>query len=143
MENFTLFLQSCITPVALISGVGLLLLSITNRLGRTIDRVRVLVDTIEKNSTLHVDQRKKEIKILFKRCRLLRNSVALIVFSIISSSAMIPVLFLMSLFDLNLKIIGYGFFSLSICSIIISVIYLMLDVLASLEALKIEAQDYI
>lgn len=143
MENFPLFLQNCITPVALISGVGLLLLSVTNRLGRTIDRVRVLVDAVEKNSTHHIDQKKREIKILFQRCRLLRNSVALIVFSIISSSAMIPVLFLMSLFDLNLKIIGYGFFSLSIISIIISVIYLMLDVIASLKALKIEAQDYI
>ena len=37
-QNFIQFLQACITPVALISGVGLLLLTITNRLGRTIDR---------------------------------------------------------------------------------------------------------
>ena len=143
MQNFTLFLQSCITPVALISGVGLLLLSITNRLGRTIDRVRFLVDAVEKNSTVHVDQKKREIKILFHRCRLLRNSVALIVFSIISSSAMIPVLFLMSLFDFDLKLIGYFLFSISIMAIIISVIYLLLDVLASLKALKIEATEYI
>ena len=143
MQNFTLFLQSCITPLALISGVGLLLLSITNRLGRTIDRVRFLVDVVEKNATHHIEQKKKEIKILFHRCRLLRNSVALIVFSIISSSAMIPILFLMSLFDLDLKLIGYFFFSISISSIILSVIYLLMDVLASLKALKIEASEYI
>lgn len=143
MQNFTLFLQSCITPVALISGVGLLLLSITNRLGRTIDRVRFLVDVVEKNSTVHVDQKKQEIKILFHRCCLLRNSVALIVFSIISSSAMIPVLFLMSLFNFDLKLIGYFLFSVSIMAIIVSVIYLLRDVLASLKALKIEAADYI
>ena len=42
-QNFIQFLQACITPVALISGVGLLLLTITNRLGRTIDRTRQLV----------------------------------------------------------------------------------------------------
>jgi hypothetical protein len=35
-------LQIAIGPVILISGVGLLLLSMTNRLGRAIDRSRVL-----------------------------------------------------------------------------------------------------
>jgi hypothetical protein len=40
---FIKFLQACITPVAMISGVGLLLLTITNRLARTVDRTRHLV----------------------------------------------------------------------------------------------------
>ena len=35
-------LQIAIGPVILISGVGLLLLSMTNRLGRAIDRARIL-----------------------------------------------------------------------------------------------------
>jgi hypothetical protein len=35
-------LQTAIGPVILISGVRLLLLSMTNRLGRVIDRARVL-----------------------------------------------------------------------------------------------------
>ena len=47
IQNFTHFLQSCITPVALISGIGLLLLTITNRLGRTIDRTRQLVADLD------------------------------------------------------------------------------------------------
>ena len=37
-------LQAAVGPVILISGVGMLLLSMTNRLGRTIDRARQLVD---------------------------------------------------------------------------------------------------
>jgi hypothetical protein len=35
-------LQTAIGPVILISGVGLLLLTMTNRLGRVIDRSRIL-----------------------------------------------------------------------------------------------------
>ena len=35
---FIKFLQACITPVTLISGVGLLLLTVTNRMGRVVDR---------------------------------------------------------------------------------------------------------
>jgi hypothetical protein len=41
LTNFTKFLQACITHVTLISEVGLLLLTITNRIGRVIDRVRL------------------------------------------------------------------------------------------------------
>jgi len=33
-------LQTAISPVVLISGVGLLLLTMTNRLGRIVDRAR-------------------------------------------------------------------------------------------------------
>ena len=35
-------LQTAIGPMILISGLGLILLTMTNRLGRTIDRVRIL-----------------------------------------------------------------------------------------------------
>ena len=40
-------LQVAIGPVILISGVGLLLLSMTNRLGRVIDRARLLVKGLD------------------------------------------------------------------------------------------------
>ena len=39
-------LQSAVGPVILISGVGLLLLSMTNRFGRVVDRARILAGSI-------------------------------------------------------------------------------------------------
>ncbi len=43
IDSFVRFLQSSISPIVLISGVGLLLLSLSNRLGRTTDRSRDIV----------------------------------------------------------------------------------------------------
>jgi Protein of unknown function (DUF2721) len=43
-------LQVAIGPVILISGVGLLLLTLTNRYGRTIDRSRLLVGELRECS---------------------------------------------------------------------------------------------
>ena len=137
------FLQSCIAPVALVSGIGLLLLTLTNRLGRTIDRTRNLVTELGNNATKKRNQKEMEIRILFRRSNLLKNSIGSIVISIMSSSLIIPVLFFMIFFNYQIKVLGYLFFVVSIVFILISNIYFFLDILISLKALKIEAQEFL
>ncbi|HLF32774.1 MAG TPA: DUF2721 domain-containing protein [Cyclobacteriaceae bacterium] len=141
--NYIRFLQACITPVALISGIGLLLLTITNRFGRTIDRTRFLVAELDSGRTLKREVKINEIRILNKRCKFLRSSIAAMVISIISSSLIIPLLFMMILFDYPLKLFGYIFFVLSVISVFVSCIYFFLDVVLSLKALHLEARDYL
>ena len=142
-QNFIQFLQACITPVALISGVGLLLLTITNRLGRTIDRTRQLVKELSESQTTGKPEREYEIRILYQRSRLLRISIGTMVMSVICSSLIIPVLFFMTLWGHDLRIPGYVLFILSILSILISSLYFFRDVILSLHALKLEAGDYL
>ena len=89
-QQFLNFLQSCIAPVALVSGIGLLLLTLTNRFGRTIDRTRNLVTELDSNVTKKRNQKETEIRILFRRSNLLKNSIGSIVISIMSSSLIIP-----------------------------------------------------
>ena len=71
MEALTIFikfLQACITPVAMISGVGLLLLTITNRMARVVDRIRQL--TKEADNTLGNKSTKiDEINIALEICK--------------------------------------------------------------------------
>ncbi|UCG27097.1 MAG: DUF2721 domain-containing protein [Bacteroidales bacterium] len=143
IQDFIQFLQSCITPVALISGIGLLLLTITNRLGRTIDRTRQLVNDLDNENVKRSSEKRNEIHILYERSKYLRNSIGFIVVSVISSSLIIPVLFFMNLYDLDLRVPGYFLFVLSILSILISSIYFFKDVLLSLNALKLEAREYL
>jgi hypothetical protein len=141
-QSFIEFLQSSITPVALISGVGLILLSLTNRLGRTIDRSRILVSELEKPGLTRRSVKLKELKILYKRSRILRSSIASISFSIFSSSLIIPVLFIMSVSNINLKIFGTVLFILSIFAIILSSILLLFDTVLTLKALEHEIEDF-
>jgi len=99
--QFMEFLKACITPVALISGVGLILLTVANRLGRVIDRIRILVNEIDRDDVKRRDEKVREIRILFLRGRYLRSSIALIMVSVIASCLMIPVLFVMVLSTLT------------------------------------------
>lgn len=142
IEQFVGFLQSCITPVALISGVGLLLLTFTNRFARTIDRTRQLIRELSEEEVKNVSIKEEEIKILHKRSSVLRLSIGSMIVSVISSSLIIPLLFFMFLFETDLRVIGYSLFVLSIFSILFSCIYFFRDILLSLKAVSLEARDF-
>ena len=68
-------LQMAIGPVILISGVGLLLLTLTNRYGRTIDRSRQLVRELRELAGSDQQRLEGQIKILYRRARLIRLSL--------------------------------------------------------------------
>lgn len=67
-----------------------------------------------------------QLKMLYKRSKILRLSIISISFSIVCSSFIIPVLLVMYLFDTNLKMLGVVLFLFSILGIIISAFFSLL-----------------
>jgi hypothetical protein len=146
METSTIlikFLQACITPVAMISGVGLLLLTITNRFGRVVDRTRQLVAELDIPNVRRGKIKVNQIQVFLKRGKLLKNSIAWLMIGMIASCLIIPLLFIMSLIGSDLKIIGYLLFVISIFSMLVSFLYFFKDVLLSLNAINLEASEYV
>ena len=141
--SFNDILRLSITPVALISGVGLILLTLASRLGRTIDRSRIIVSELDNEKIKRKDVKITELQILYKRSRILRSSIASISFSVLTSSLIIPVLIIINILQADLKIIGGILLILSITGIIISSIFLLIDVVLTLKALKYEVKEYI
>ena len=137
------FFQSSISPLVLISGVGLILLSLTNRLARTIDRSRALVTEIENPSSNDKENKKRQLRILVKRSYILKYSITSISFSVLCSSLIIPVLLIMNLYQIDITIVGKLFFLLSIIGIILSAIFLFIDVSLTLKALEFQVKDHI
>ena len=87
-------LQIAIGPVILISGIGLLLLSMTNRFGRVTDRSRQLL--LELRSAKDA-QRKvilPQIDILSRRAALLRQAITLAIMSVLFAAVLVITLFL-------------------------------------------------
>ncbi len=67
LAEFTDVLQVAVSPVILISGVGLLLLSMTNRLGRVIDRARSIADRRRReDATEHQHRLEMQLPILWR-----------------------------------------------------------------------------
>ena len=143
IESFTKLLQLSISPIALISGAGLLLLSITNRLGRSIDRSRHMVVEIDKKHVLEGPQKHEQLKVLLRRSELLRNSVFFTGFSIFLSTLMILGLFLRVFTGWECETMVLCFLFLSVACLCISTIFFLLDVSLALKALRVEVAKYL
>ncbi len=143
IQHLIQLLQSLISPIVLISGVGLLLLSFTNRLGRVIDRSRFLVKELEQEKKDNFEIKEKQISILYKRSRILQTSITAISITILLASLMILLLFFGYFTKINIEPFFLIIFVIAIFCLIFSIILFLLDVSLTLKALKFQIKKHI
>ncbi|HEY4233658.1 MAG TPA: DUF2721 domain-containing protein [Lacipirellulaceae bacterium] len=131
-------LQIAIGPVILISGVGLLLLSMTNRLGRTIDRSRQLVDAKRGAADDERQRFDAQLAILWRRARLQRAAIILAAAAALLASTLIIVLFIGALLSLQVVFPIIALFVSCMVAIIASLLCFMRDIDLALHALALE-----
>ena len=139
LENFILVLQLSIAPVIVISGVGLILLSMTNRIARVIDRSRELSKILrndEADSGRH--QVRQQLMILERRSQLLRRAIEFACISLLLAASLVIVLFFVVLMDIEAVMIITLIFISCMLSLIAALIFFLVDVHTSLSALKLE-----
>lgn len=138
--DFKALLQVAITPLVLVSGVGLLLLSITNRYNHALDRTRQLNRELSGADPGHNENLRQQLSILWRRCRILRKSIGFVVLSVLLSGMIILFMILQALAQINLDGVNVILLLAGILCIVISTMLFFLDVSLSLEALKLDLQ---
>lgn len=131
-------LQLSIGPVILISGVGLILLSMTNRFGRVVDRTRLLSQEVQHVTGAHRVRIFSELRIMMTRAKLLRACMALASISVLLASLLIISLFLGALFQWEVVTLVVAFFIVCMLSLILGLSLFILDTNLSLRALWLE-----
>ena len=126
----------------LISGLGLLFLTVTNRLGRVIDRSRSLLDNLESYPESYIIKINQEVAILWKRARYIRTSILLACMTCIGASWLIIMLFLSALVNLDLPMLLSGIFIFSMLCLSCSLLFFFIDVNMTLSAFKIEMESH-
>jgi len=136
-------LTASIAPVVVISGVGLLLLSITNRYGRAIDRARLLARGLEESDPESARRRNLGDQLGFTndRAHVLRSSMLHASASIFLVSLTTLSLFAKQLLQLQKDYIARSFFALCLLSLVVSMYYSIRDSTMSLAALELEVSD--
>jgi hypothetical protein len=134
-------LQVAIGPVILISGVGLLLLTMTNRLGRAIDRARQLARELQQTTTTHRAPVLAQIGIIYRRARLLRLTIALAGLSVLLAAVLIVALFLTALLKWDSGLFVSLFFIACMSALVGSLLTFIYDIHLSLVALKLEIKQ--
>ncbi len=131
-------LQVAIGPVILISGVGLLLLTLTNRFGRAIDRSRQLGGALRDASEAERQRLAGQVDIIYRRARLIRLSITMSVFSVLLVSVLIIVLFVSALMQWEAGVVIAVLFIGCMACLIVSLLAFIRDIQLSLEALVLE-----
>ena len=134
-------LQVAIGPVILISGVGLVLLSLTNRFARTIDRSRELTRAMREAMELDRMRLKAQVEIIYRRAALIRMSIIMAASSVLLAAVLIIALFLSALMKLEVGFLISLLFIACMLSLIISLVAFIRDIQLSLNALKLELES--
>ena len=124
-------LQLAISPVILISAYGLLLLSMTNRLGRAIDRARALA-----REGPQVKQ--EQIAIIARRAVWIRLAIVFTSVALMAAALLVLVLFLSVHLTVDISSAVALLFTGSLLSLVIGLAYFLLDIFGSLQAMKAE-----
>ncbi len=134
-------LQTAISPAILISGIGLILLTMTNRLGRVIDRARTLSAGLVNISDGGRAKITEQIQILRRRTQLIRLAIILASVSAWLASILIIALFVLTLWKIEIAWFIALLFIISMGCFMGSLMVFIYDVNQSLRALRLELAD--
>jgi hypothetical protein len=130
--------QMAVGPVILISGVGLLLLSMTNRFGRVIDRTRLVVEAHRKGGSDPAARYAAQLKVLHRRATVLQRAIILAVLSVLCAALLVMAIFIVALLNADLALPVIILFLGAMFCLIASLLFFIQDLNLSLDALKHE-----
>lgn len=134
-------IQLAITPVILITGLGSLLLTMTNRMGRIVDRTRALAG--QARTATAVGERahfESQLRILYRRAKIIRLAVTLVASSMFFSGLLVVMIFLAALLAISLTAPILGVFVVSVLLLLASLAAFLRDIFLSLKALGVEVE---
>ena len=134
-------IQAATAPVVLISGIGLLLLTLTGRLGRIVDRTRTLAH--ERRGLAAGDRASldAQLAVLGHRARLVRRSILLSASAVVSLAILIAVLFLGLLFQADITVIATILFIASIGCLVAGLLAFVRELFHALTALELSLKE--
>ena len=131
MVEFSATLSDALAPVTLISGVGLLLVSMSARYCHATSRIRQLLAERKEESEDFHEEIDQSIDLIYKRASLLKTGILTLMISAAFSSLQVLVIVIERLFSLDLSLMKSTMLLASVIFIVISsCIYVQVSVKA-------------
>ena len=137
-SEFLPVIELAITPVILLTGVGALMLTLTNRLGRVVDRTRALAGQMRQAAADERMHFESQLSILWRRAKLIRLAVTLAGLSMFFSCVLVLAIFIDASIGRRFGVELVVIFVTSVVSLILAVVAFLRDIWISLHALALE-----
>jgi Protein of unknown function (DUF2721) len=140
LSSFLPIIQLAITPVILISGMGALMITLTNRMARIVDRTRVLAEAMPSSLPEDRQHLENQLDIMWSRALLLRRAVTSNGLSMLVSCLLVVAIFASAMLGWRLQVLMLILFSASIILLIASLVDFLRDIFVSLHALHLQVE---
>jgi len=135
--NLLAVIQAAIAPVVLISGVGLLLLTLSARLGRIVDRTRLVAAEMHAAPQGELGPLEHQLAVLRRRARLIRLSLTLSASAVALIGVLMTLLFLGLVLGWNLTLACTLLFVAALTCVVVAMFVFVRELSESLVALEL------
>lgn len=137
ITEFNEVLASAITPITMISGVGLMMICMTARYNHATDRIRQLMAKRSTSEAAWEPDIDAEIDLIFMRASLLRRGLLSVALSAFCSASLVCISVISRFMNLNLMAIEGIILTLGSMLIVFSMLLFSAEINLSSEALKL------
>jgi hypothetical protein len=138
--NLLAAIQAAIAPVVLISGVGLLLLTLSARLGRIVDRTRLVAAELRAAPGNERAALEHQLSVLRHRARLIRLALTLSATAVAVIGLLITLLFLGLVFGWHVTIVCTLLFVAALLCVVLAMFAFVRELSESLVALELSIE---
>jgi hypothetical protein len=137
-NNIAIIIQLAVAPVFLLAGIAGFLAVMSGRLGRIIDRERVISRRLAKlaDPTTAFESH-QEHHVLMKRAFITNRAIGLCTYSALTVCTLITALFIDDIFDLGLAMLVALLFILTMLFLIIALIFFLLEIRLATRTLNL------
>lgn len=139
--NLLAVIQAAIAPVVLISGVGLLLLTLSARLGRIVDRTRLVAAELRTAPDAERAALGHQLAVLRHRARLIRLSLTLSASAVALIGVLMTLLFLGLVLGWNVTLACTLLFVAALTCVVVAMFVFVRELSESLVALELSIRS--
>lgn len=130
-------IQLAVAPVFLLTGIGTMLNVMANRLGRVIDRARVLEARVESSPPEVGAAIHRHLAILSRRAKLIGQAITLCTITALLVCTIIAILFLGNFLQFNISIPVALLFIIAMLSLVLGLILFLREIFVATSSLRI------
>lgn len=130
-------IQLAVAPVFLLSGVGVTLTVLTNRLARVVDRARTVEKLAAQAQPTELPALQENLRVLARRAHLMNRSITLCTICALLVSLVVVALFLSSFTTFPLAVPIASLFIIGMLSFIAALLTFLREVFLAIDSLKI------
>jgi hypothetical protein len=130
-------IQLSLAPVFLLSGIGVLLGVLTNRLARVVDRARPLEDQLATADSATGAEIRARLVLFARRARLMNAAITFSTVSALLVALVVALLFMSAFIRFNLAVGVSALFVLAMIALVVALICFLAEIRIATTALRI------